>query len=319
MNRLDGSLFVGNGRTLQRVEDMLMQKRVPQALVIEGPAGSGKKTLARLIAAGLLCGEPSPCGTCNVCSLIAKDAHPDVTWVRSEKDKSSLSVGEIRDVRAEAYMPPQQSDRKVFVIADEMNVQAQNALLKVLEEPPAHVVFLILCEHHSNLIATVQSRVTVFTLGSVSYDEALPVLLGHGFSDSPATRHRYETGGQVIGSMLQAGEEPTEEWRAAEGCALALARGKREEFLQAVAPIMGERALYPGTLTALYTLIRDGLVCLVGQSGGEEIPALLSRRLSREQLLQAAQVIAEYQENLPYNPNGGLFFTALCARLFPRQ
>ncbi len=319
MNRLDGFPFVGNGRTLQRVEDMLTQKRIPQALVIEGPTGSGKKTLARLIAAGLLCGEGLPCGGCTVCSLIAKDAHPDVTWVRVEKDKSALSVGEIRQVRAEAYMPPQQSDRKVFVIADEMNVQAQNALLKVLEEPPAHAVFILLCEHHSNLIATVQSRVTVLTLGSVPYDEALPVLVEQGLTDSSATRYRYETGGRLIGRMLQSGEEPTLEWRAAEGCALALARGKREEFLQAVAPVMGDRGLYPGTLTALYTLLRDGLTCLVGQSGGEEIPTQLARRLSREQLLQAAQVIAQYQENLPYNPNGGLFFTALCARLFPRQ
>ena len=298
---------------------MLTQKRIPQALVIEGPTGSGKKTLARLLAAGVLCGQGLPCGGCTVCSLIAKDAHPDVTWVRLEKDKSALSVGEIREVRAQAYMPPQQSDRKVFVIADEMNVQAQNALLKVLEEPPAHAVFILLCEHHSKLIATVQSRVTVLSLGGVPYEEALPLLEKQGFIDSSATRYRYETGGRLIGSMLQSVDEPTVEWQAAERCALALARGKREEFLQAVAPIMGDRGHYPDTLTALYTLIRDGLVCQVQQGEGEDIPTQLSRRLSREQLLHAAQVIAQYQENLPYNPNGGLFFTALCARLFPRQ
>ncbi|MBQ6818188.1 MAG: DNA polymerase III subunit [Clostridia bacterium] len=318
MRRDDWSLFAGNERSVAAVQTMLREGRVPQALVIEGPAGSGKKTLARRLAAGLLCRNGAPCFDCSVCDLVLSDHHPDVIPITAEKDKSAIGVGAIRKVRGDAYLLPQQSDRKVFIIADPMNVEAQNALLKVLEEPPARVVFILLCEHHSSLIPTVLSRVTVITLGGVTYEQAEPVLERLGYPLGNETREKLEACQGLIGKLLQSDEGESLARQVATACGQALARGKREEFLQAVTPVVGERALHSEVLAALSALVRDALRCTV-TGAGDGVALQLSRRLTREQLLAAGELLAAGQEKIIYNPNGGLFFTALCAQLFPRQ
>ncbi|MBR4867520.1 MAG: hypothetical protein IKU10_00035 [Clostridia bacterium] len=312
------SLFAGNERTVQAVKTMLAEQRVPQALVIEGPEGSGKKTLTRLLSAGLLCEQGSPCSACDVCHLVMNDLHPDVIWVTASTDKATIGVAAIRKVRADAYLLPQQSDRKVFVIADPMNVEAQNALLKVLEEPPSRVVFVILCEQQSSLIATVLSRVTVLTLGGVDYEQAKHVLAHCGVTGEDLPDRLASCDG-LLGKLLQENKESPLPLQAANGCAAAMAEGKRESFLRAVAPIVGERTMHAPALTALQYLVREALRYQIDGRASDQTAGLLARRKSREQLLQISNVIADYQERIPYNPNGGLFFTALCAQLFPKR
>ena len=91
-----------------------------------------------------------------------------------------IQVDQIRGIRADAYTRPVESSAKVFIVEDPMNDAAQNAFLKVLEEPPAGVHFVLICRHRNDFMDTVLSRATVFTLGSVSYEEAVPLLKEQG-------------------------------------------------------------------------------------------------------------------------------------------
>ena len=311
--------FVGTHRTLSAVGDMIQEHRLPQTLVVEGPAGSGKKTLARLIAAGLLCGEDAPCGECDPCTLVQKDRHPDVSLVRPLKDKAFISVDQIRDVRSDAFILPGQGNCKVFLIDGAMNDAAQNAFLKVLEEPPRGVYFIILCVHRSQLIDTVLSRAVVFTLGAGTYEEALPLLLENGISDDQNTKTCFEQEGCLIGPLLSEEKEDLAVAQIADALAFAVAEGSREKFLRGVAPAIENRNLYSGVLTGLYENIHGALACQITGEIPKDPMGLLSRRLTRPQLLHLADLIQTEQQKLPYNPNGWLFFTALCAEIFPRK
>ncbi len=312
--------FVGNERTLSSVADMLRENRVPQTLVIEGPAGSGKKTLAGLIAAGLLCeSEAKPCGECEICALVQKQIHPDVTYVQVPKKKAAISVEQIRAVRSDAYILPGQGKNKVFIIDGVMNDAAQNAFLKVLEEPPKGVYFLILCTHRSQLIDTVISRGVILTLGAVSYEQALPLLVAGGLTDSYDLQMRFEQEGGLIGGMLSQSAGDFAVGEIADACAFAIANGKREDFLRAVAPAVDDRTMHFAVLSVLLEHIHDALASGLKGESAKDPAGLLARRLTPERLLALADFIGKEQQKINFNPNGWLFFTALCAGIFPRK
>ena len=134
--------------------------RLSHCYILEGPAGSGKKTLARLIAAAMECTAPGekPCGTCPACRKALKGEHPDIITVDS--DKATVPIAEIRAMQADAYIKPNEGRRKVYIIprARDMQGPAQNALLKTLEEPPAYCAFLLLTDTAEKLLPTVRSR-----------------------------------------------------------------------------------------------------------------------------------------------------------------
>ena len=110
-------------------------------------------------AAALLCsGENPPCGICRNCRKVQAGVHPDLTLIQPEK--GIIKVDTARELRTQAYVLPNEAEMRVFVVldADCMNESAQNALLKVLEEPPSYAAFLLTAEVGERLRATVRSR-----------------------------------------------------------------------------------------------------------------------------------------------------------------
>ncbi len=163
--------FLGNSKLISRLKQDIASGHISHAYIIEGKEGFGKLTLAKLIASALSCeSEAKPCMECNLCRKIKNDITPDIVNIVAEKDKVWLGVDVIRKLRDEAVFAPIELSKRFFIIpyANTMNNQAQNALLKILEEPPNHVMFLILCENSENLLATVKSRAPILRL------EALP-------------------------------------------------------------------------------------------------------------------------------------------------
>lgn len=141
--------------------------RLPHAVLLEGPAGCGKKTAAALFARYALCeGASKPCESCAHCVKIEKRIHPDVRYYAVPEGKKEFPVDLVRELRQDAYIQPNEASGKVYIIdqAHAMNAAAQNALLKVIEEPPANVRFILLCENRSMMLATILSRVTSFEL-----------------------------------------------------------------------------------------------------------------------------------------------------------
>lgn len=172
------SEFVGNRPTVRAIEGMLRGGRLPHAVLIGGEKGLGRHTLARILAAGAVCaGEAPPCGECRECRLTGQGTHPDISII--EPDGAAIKVEQIRVLRQAAFVLPNQAARRVFLIdgADKMNDAAANALLKVLEEPPATAMFILLAERPSALLETILSRCVCFTLSAPEPEAAAAYLL----------------------------------------------------------------------------------------------------------------------------------------------
>lgn len=172
--------LAGNGGIKRALEQAITAGRFPHAVIIEGESGSGKTVLSRFITAALLCdGEEKPCGCCRACALVKAGTHPDLFVTALEDKKKNISVEQIRKLRTEAYIRPQMSDRKVFIIesADTMNPQSQNAILKVLEEPPGDTVFMLNVRSRAALLPTIISRCVTYTLTDPERQEATEYLM----------------------------------------------------------------------------------------------------------------------------------------------
>lgn len=171
--------LIGNTGVKNIIINALKTGNVPHAVIIEGESGQGKKTLADFVAASLVCeGKNKPCNECKNCKLFAAHTHPDIIRIAPEENKKNITVDKIRKLKEEAYIRPQFCDKKIFIIerADTMNENSQNAILKVLEEPPGNAVFILLCEAKSLLLDTVRSRCVCLSLASPDFNEALEYL-----------------------------------------------------------------------------------------------------------------------------------------------
>ncbi len=140
------------------------ENALPHAIIFEGARGSGKLSIAKMTAQSL-----SP----EYAEKIGRLATPDVTLHQPEDGKKSIGVGTVREIREAAYIKPQELNIRVFIIryAHLMTTEAQNALLKILEEPPKNVYFFLLCENASLLLPTVRSRAPVLKTSVISDDE----------------------------------------------------------------------------------------------------------------------------------------------------
>lgn len=132
-----------------------------QAYIFEGPEGVGIPASAELFAAALACTrqQTAPCGDCTACRLSRAGNNPDIIHVTTG-DKKSIGVDKIREISADVFIKPFEGDSKVYIIADggALTEEAQNAMLKILEEPPEYAVFIIITASAQVLLPTVLSR-----------------------------------------------------------------------------------------------------------------------------------------------------------------
>ena len=143
----------------------MAERRLSHAYMLTGPAGRSRDMAARRLAAALLCQEQdAPCGVCRDCRKTLEGVHPDVAVVsRGQGEKGpaqEIRVGQIRAMTADAAVAPNEAARKVYIIdeAERMNTEAQNALLKSLEDPPGHACFILCAAASDGLLPTVRSR-----------------------------------------------------------------------------------------------------------------------------------------------------------------
>ena len=179
---MDVSALAGNARLKEQLAQREEGRGLSHAYLISGPAGSGRHTLARLLAQAMLCqapGGPRPCGRCAACKKVAAAIHPDVIIQAGDGDKP-ISVDLVRALRADAYVRPNEGERKIYLLegADRMNAAAQNAMLKLLEEGPEYAAFLLLAENAGAVLQTVRSRCEELSLTPVNPKEALTWLEG---------------------------------------------------------------------------------------------------------------------------------------------
>ena len=156
------SSLEGNLQLKQQLLPRLTGRRLSHATIVSGPEGSGTHTLAHILARGLVCSGTgsAPCGTCADCRKAAAGIHPDIITIQPEADKKAINVDQIRQMRADAHIRPNEAPRKVYILegADRMQGEGQNAMLKLLEEGPAYAAFILLARNSGALLTTVRSR-----------------------------------------------------------------------------------------------------------------------------------------------------------------
>ena len=173
---------MGHAQAVAHLENAIKQNKVSHAYIFNGEKGCGKKMLALEFARMLQCQEEGrPCGKCRSCLQAESGNHPDIIKITHEKP-GSIGVDDIREqLIGDVQIKPYSSPYKVYIVpdAEKMTVQAQNALLKTIEEPPAYAVILLLTTNASAFLPTILSRCVMLTLKPVPDEQVRSYLMEH--------------------------------------------------------------------------------------------------------------------------------------------
>lgn len=314
--------FYGNNALQMRLSAAEQGGGLSHCYVLSGPAGSGKKTLARIMAAAMECtgSGQKPCGQCPHCHKIFGEGHPDVIWVDS--DKATLPVKAIREKLIEdAYIMPNEGVRKIYIIprAQDMQSAAQNALLKILEEPPAYCSFLLLTNASEKLLGTIRSRSVELNLFPLSQNE----LISHLRKEFPsADDHTLASAANVSGGYLGAAMELLKNPAELSDPALpelcnAFCSGEELELLEVLAPL--EKRSRP-EFQRLVELFSAALIQALHQQAdpgaiSTREAALLAERCSGQRLFAASGTISQVISLLQANGSPGHCIGLMLARL----
>ncbi len=172
--------IIGHKQVIEHLKSAIMLGKISHAYILNGEVGSGKKLIASTFAMTLQCETENdePCGKCKSCMQSNNHNHPDIIWVTHEKP-GSIGVDDIRgQLNNDIVIKPYSSKYKIYIIdeADKLTIQAQNALLKTLEEPPAYAVIILLTTNHEALLSTILSRCITLNLKVVE-DELIRTYL----------------------------------------------------------------------------------------------------------------------------------------------
>lgn len=303
------SVLKGNETLKEQLSQQEQGRGLSHTYILSGPAGSGRHTLARLLAAGMLClssGE-HPCGNCGPCGKVMRGIHPDVSVISGE-GKKPIAVDQVRALRTDAYIRPNEGERKIYLLegADQMNTSSQNAMLKLLEEGPPYAVFFLLTENAGGLLQTVRSRCEELALSPVSPRECETWLRERYPNRSPQELRAAALECQgVLGRAVERLEDDgsgQERTRRVKKLAVALERSGELELLEEAMVLDGKGAREE--LSALLTELESELGARIVQGG------------DRRRLLRAVELVRELKGAARLNVNGGQLSGWLCAGMF---
>ena len=203
--------IIGHDWAVTFLQQSLATGRVAHAYLFTGPPQIGKRTLALGLAQALNCtGSQPPCGQCRSCQKLEKATHPDVRVIEGEGAGGSIKIDQVRAVKREAMLSPYEGRYRVYILrqVDLASLEAANSLLKILEEPPEHVVLILTAMQPELLPATVVSRCQRLDLRPVPFSLLESVLRERGHAEPEARLLARLSGGRV-GWALDAGQDDT--------------------------------------------------------------------------------------------------------------
>ncbi len=177
---MDFTDIIGQKEVIESLTRSLSEGRIGHAYIFSGPAGIGKRTIARIFAGLLLCDDPqngSACGRCRPCLMMENDSNPDYHSISA--DGLSIGVDLVREIQSDAVLKPMYSKRKVYIVEEAaiLTEQAQNCLLKTFEEPPGYVVVMLLTTNYEKLLETVRSRAQHLKFRKYTREEVYQALM----------------------------------------------------------------------------------------------------------------------------------------------
>ncbi len=181
---------LGQDKTIKLFKGLISTERLSHAYLLEGETGTGKKTLANHIVKLMMCHHLNACDNCNSCMCVNLGTHPDIINI-SNDDRQTIGIDKIRELNVKVFEKPVISKYKAVIInnAHLLTKDAQNAMLKLIEEPPCYAIFIMLCDSKAKMLKTVLSRVTVINMYPLNYEELKTIV-----PDAPEFMYRYCSG-----------------------------------------------------------------------------------------------------------------------------
>lgn len=280
---MDFANFHGNEKLKEQLACLSKQNRIPHAIIIEGGDGENRKALADLISATALCisENDKPCGECKHCVKAAAYCHSSVYRAKDKDSKSeNVTVEEIRNIIRLANIIPNEAQFNIFHIyeADKrLSSICQNALLKIIEEPPKSAIFILTCTNAQSLLETIRSRSTVFTLQNE----------------------------QIVSDNTK---------ELAEKIALDMINLNEMHLLISTSKLTDKKTATE-VLNYLVALLRDGLAVSVGANAvtNDEIAQKLRKKLTKQKLIELIEITNDCIYKFSQNANTALLTTWLCS------
>lgn len=271
-------------RVLRQILDDLHNDKLSHAVLIDGGTAAEREQTAWLTAQAILCGgQTKPCGVCASCVKAAAHAHPDVLVYSGGTTQGSFKVDTVREIRAQASVLPNESEYKVFLLfaCETMLPAAQNALLKILEEPPYFVRFILCCNTQRAMLETILSRVTVYSGENAS----------------------------------SADDEKTAQANALARTILRVTASQDEaQLLRETAVFEKDKDLFRLTCTELARVTADVLVRSARGDSDAFTDDVVSR-VSQRQLLRVLDIANQTVQSMQWNCNANLLLSFFCAQL----
>ena len=281
--------LLGNERLKDNLKNSLGRGRISHFYLISGPEGSGKHPLAKLMAAAILCRDTGkPCGRCGPCRKVLENSHPDVITVEDPEHKN-VAVKIVRQYREDVFIRPNESDHKIYIFPQELGIEGQNALLKILEEPPPYGVFILLTDNPEKLLPTVRSRCTELKLQALPAD-ILRSQLAHDFPDAAAEDidAAIVRSGGFLGQARELLESGSEVPPQTENFVRCLLEKDTLLLTQTLAPMeKWKRDALAEILRSWLEILEEALACRSGQAAASRAARALAARRSSAELYNA--------------------------------
>ncbi len=303
--------FAQNEKAKKTLLDMVQKKRITHAVLLAGPRGVGKKTFARLLAAAVLCGKDTPCFDCASCKKVLEGKHPDVIEITEYIKPRSFSVDEVRRIRREAYISPNESEKRIFILAnaESMGVEAQNALLKIIEEPPPHAVFILTVQDTGALLPTVLSRVVTVPINPVD-DDVVEEFVKEKTNDQKLINIACALSQGSVGRAVEIVENDSLKKAADTAIEVvkSAVRGDRYETLKLLSAVASSSEIFD---------ILDFMVAILENAMTQKTDVISQQiNCSSKRTMKMLEAVINAKRSMTFNVNKSLLMTHLCVKMY---
>lgn len=269
----------------KKIEHSIKSKTFPHAVILEGATIETRLSAAKEIACALVCtDEEKPCGICRACKKAKSGNHPDIYVFQKDDSAAAIKVDDVRLIREKAQLLPNDGDKSIFIISEAqfMNPQAQNALLKIFEEPAPHVCFILTCPSRTSFLDTITSRASAFMLSQES---------------------DFKTSGENDEEALALAAKLTD----------ALCSSNEFEFLKETSVFSKNKDLFKSVLPYLIYIFRDALVKTEPLTGCKAQTEKLRNIFTQKKLLNLIEETKGLIDSVEKSANHNLTVTRLCS------
>lgn len=314
------SEFIANQNVKKELSECMENNSLPHTIIIEGENGTGKKTLANIIAEYCVCSSDgsSPCGICSDCIKANKNIHPDI-FIADGNNSGELSIDSIRSIRSSAYIKPNEAPAKVYILlnCENMLIPAQNAFLKVLEEPPENVFFIMTLPSASLLLNTVRSRARIFSLYPVPVKDAETELRKRfpEKNNEEILNAATVCAGNIGMAILMLNSGVNEASELAESIYSSITLSNEYMLLTLTSRLAKNRTFAVNVIDRLIELSAEAVKASVGAETFSSAAENAAKRFSRTRLMRIQNTAQKARDILNINVNTNFFCTWLCAAL----